>query len=198
MTLKIGCTGGIACGKSEAADRIRMRGIPVLDTDQVAHQVLRPGNEAFDRMVERFGVGVLDASGELNRSALGSIVFSDPNARQDLNRIVHPEVGRRWRAWLSAQTAPAAVVVIPLLVEVGCQQDFDHILCISSSLSLMRERLEGRGLTPEQAEQRIQSQLPLEKKEQHATWILRNEGSLTEFHRQVDEWISTHLTMENT
>jgi dephospho-CoA kinase len=198
MTRKIGCTGGIACGKSEAANRILAHGIPLLDTDKVAHEVMTPGQEVFDRVVDHFGRGILDAHGKINRPALASLVFGDDSALQELNRLVHPEIGRRWRAWLASRTEPVAVVVIPLLVEAGCQNDFDDIVCVSSPEHLMLQRLASRGLTPDEAEARIQSQLPLEEKEKHATWILRNDGSLAEFHRRVDQWISTINTTENT
>lgn len=197
MTQTIGLTGGIACGKTEAAQRILSHGIPLLDTDQVAHEVMSPGTEVFAAVVERFGREILSDEGRIHRPSLAAIVFQDPRALQDLNRLVHPEVGRQWRHWLSAQTGPVAVVSIPLLVEAGVQNDFDGVLCISSTHSRMRERLASRGLTAEQAEQRIQSQLPLEKKEHHATWILRNNGSLADFHRRVDEWIATILPLEN-
>jgi len=196
MTRKIGCTGGIACGKSEAAKRILAHGIPLLDTDRVAHEVLSPGNEAFDRVVGMFGEGILLEDGTLNRSALGCIVFNDPEALQQLNQLVHPEVGRRWRSWLAARDEPVAVVVIPLMIETGSQLEFDDIVCISASRNRMRERLRSRGLSSEQAEQRIQSQLPLEDKEQHATWIITNNGSLADFHHRVDHWISTSLLTE--
>ncbi len=196
MTRNIGLTGGIACGKSEAGARILAHGIPYLDTDQVAHEVMMPGTEVHSRIVERFGRGILDDQQQIHRPALAQIVFAEPEALQDLNQLVHPEVGRRWRAWLSERTEPVAVVAIPLLIETGTQNHFDDILCISATEPLMVERLLTRGLTREQAESRIQSQLPLEKKEQHATWILHNNGSLNDFHRQVDAWIETILPPE--
>jgi dephospho-CoA kinase len=196
MTWKIGCTGGIACGKSEAAQRIQAHGIPLLDTDRVAHEVMSPGEEVFDHVVECFGTDVLSADGTLNRQALGTIVFQDPEALQKLNKLVHPEVGKRWRAWLAARKEAVAVVVIPLLVETGSQYDFDDVLCISANHETMLQRLRSRGFSPDGAEKRIQSQLPLEKKEEHATWIITNNGTLAEFHRRVDEWIIRHLRAE--
>ena len=196
MTRKIGLTGGIACGKSEAATRLLAHGIPFLDTDQVAHEVMMPGTEVYDQIVQRFGTAILNDQKRIHRPALAQVVFSDPSALQDLNSLVHPEVGRRWRSWLAERTGPVAVVAIPLLIESGAQHDFDDILCISSTEAMMMERLAGRGLTPEQARSRIQSQLPLEKKETHATWILTNNGSLNDFHRQVDHWIESILSRE--
>jgi dephospho-CoA kinase len=197
MTRKIGCTGGIACGKSEAASRIMVHGIPLLDTDRVAHEIMRPGHEVFDRVVERFGETILAEDGTLHRPSLGRIVFQDPHAREDLNQLVHPEVRRRWRKWLDDRSEPVAVVVIPLLIETGCQHEFDDILCISAKRDIMLRRLSSRGFTRKQAEQRIQSQLPLEKKEEHATWIIENNDTLAEFHRRVDEWIRNTILTEN-
>jgi dephospho-CoA kinase len=198
MTLHIGLTGGIACGKSEAGSRIQAHGIPYLDTDQVAHEVMMPGTKVYAEVVKHFGKGILDDQDQISRPSLAKIVFSDPSALQDLNRLVHPEVGRRWRFWMSQQTGPVAVVAIPLLVETGTQKEFDHILCISSTESLMMERLQNRGNTPDQARSRIQSQLPLVEKEKHATWIINNNGSLADFHQQVDRWIATILSRENS
>jgi len=198
MTLKIGCTGGIACGKSEATARFIHQGIPCLDTDKVAHEIMMPGTQVYDSVVARFGEDIVSADGTLHRPSLGNIVFNDPEALRDLNQLVHPHVRKRWLSWLEARKEPVAIVVIPLLVESGYQNEFDDILCISSTEKRMVERLKDRGFSRSEAMQRIQSQLPLENKEKEATWVLTNNGTLEQFTQKVDEWITSVIPTENT
>jgi dephospho-CoA kinase len=196
MTLRVGLTGGIACGKSVVEKRLLEHGVPVLDTDRVAHELLRPPTETFRRVVERFGTGVLLEDGQLDRPALGRIVFADPAAREDLNRLVHPDVGQRWRAWLREQHSPLAVVSIPLLYECGLESEFDGVLCVGAPQNVMIERLLRRGLTPEQAAQRIHAQWPVDRKMERATWTMTNAGSLEDLHTQVDTWLRQNLAQE--
>ncbi len=189
----IGLTGGIAAGKSEVQKHLVSRGIPVLDTDQVAHEVMESGTPVYRQVVECFGPEILHASGEINRSVLGRLVFSDPESLLRLNALVHPEVGRRWRQWLrdrkSNAQCPLAVVAIPLLFECGLKKEFDGILCVWAPEELMKTRLCNRGLDEMQAKQRIQSQWPVDQKAKHSTWILKNDRDLTHLHAQVREWL---------
>lgn len=199
MTKKrIGLTGGIACGKTEVSRRLREAGIPVLDTDAVAHEVMRSGTEVFDRIVEHFGPEVLNERGELNRRRLGERVFSNDQDLQALNRMVHPEVGKRWRAWLSEQTGALAVVEIPLLMECGLENEFDGVLCVWSPEEQMKARLMNRGFTAEQAESRMRAQGPVDEKAKHATWILTNNTTLPDLYKQVDAWIKNQTVPEYT
>jgi len=197
MTYRVGLTGGIACGKSETQAILRERAVPVLDTDAVAHAILRKGSEVHDRIVSRFGPEVLSGEGEIDRKALGRIVFSDSGEREALNAIVHPEVGRRWRAWLEARREPLAVVAIPLLYECGLEHEFDGVVCVRASEALMMERLRDRGLTEVEARQRIRSQMPVEEKAARATWILDNNKTLNDLKQQVDRWLATINAQEN-
>ncbi|MCC5847742.1 MAG: dephospho-CoA kinase [Verrucomicrobia bacterium] len=189
----IGLTGGIAAGKSEVGKILVSQGIPVLDTDKVAHEVMEPGTTVYEQVVREFGEEILETSGEINRSKLGRLVFSDPASLLRLNAIVHPEVGRRWRAWVRDQKiqakGPLVVVAIPLLFECGLEKEFDGVLCVWAPEELMKTRLYNRGLDDKQAKLRIQSQWPVDQKAQHSTWILKNDRDLNHLHAQVKDWL---------
>jgi len=189
MTKRIGLTGGIACGKSEVLDRVKGHGIPVLDTDLIAHELLKSGNPVFDQIVKNFGQQMLNTDGNIDRSKLGRNVFGDENARKDLNDLMHPEIGIRWREWMSQQTSPLAVVAIPLLFEVGIENEFDGVLCVWSPEVLMKKRLQNRNLTEEEAMQRIRAQLPVDLKALKSNWNLRNNLTLAHLNTQVDDWV---------
>lgn len=186
----LGLTGGIAAGKSEAQRILQMQGVPVLDTDHVAHAVMAAGEPAYHDLVKAFGKKILQQDGQISRRHLGEIVFSDECARLALNDIVHPEVGRRWRSWLVQQSGePLAIVSIPLLFECGCQDAFDGTLCVWAPEPIMIKRLMTRGLTEFQAKQRIQSQWPVDRKRSASTWSIPNDGSLDALEKRVCSWL---------
>lgn len=195
-TKRIGLTGGIACGKSEVSRRLIESGIPVLDTDRVAHEVMRSGTEEFRRILERFGSEMKNDQGEIDRKRLGEAVFSDEAALEDLNRIVHPEVIRRLRIWLGDQKGPLAVVVIPLLMECGLENEFDGVLCVWSPEEQMQARLMNRGFDAREAESRIRAQWPVDEKAKRATWTLINKTTLPDLYTQVDMWIMNQTVPE--
>jgi len=188
VSYRVGLTGGIAAGKSQVELFLKGLGVPVLDTDRVAHEVMSAGTPAHACIVSRFGAEVLGADGEIHRPALGRIVFADASARAALNAIVHPETGRRWRAWLEAQTTPVAVVSIPLLFECALEKQFDGVLCVRAPEETMIKRLLLRGLDEEQARLRIQSQWPVARKAALSTWVLENDGGLDDLRVQVTNW----------
>lgn len=197
MTKQIGLTGGIACGKSEVTARLRHHRIPVLDTDHVAHSLLKAGEPVHEAVVQSFGEAFLDPQGDIDRRKLGRLVFTDPSAREKLNRLMHPEIGRRWRNWLSRQCGPLAVVAIPLLFEAGLEKYFDGIICVWAPETLMKERLLKRNLTETEAELRIQAQWPVDLKAQKSTWIFKNTCSLADLYQQVDAWVQQTIPQEN-
>lgn len=158
--------------------------------------MMRSGTEVFYRIVEHFGSGMINDQGELNRRRLGDVVFSDGQSLQELNRIVHPEVVRRLRTWLSEQTGPMAVVVIPLLMECGLENEFDGVLFVRSPEEQMKARLMNRGFTAEQAESRIRAQWPVDEKAKRADWILTNNTTLPDLYKQVDTWITNQTVPE--
>lgn len=196
MTKRIGLTGGIACGKSEVTSRLIEHRIPVLDTDHVAHDLLKAGEPVHAEVLATFGKEFLDPQGHLDRRKLGRLVFADPEARSKLNALMHPEIGKRWRAWLATQEGPLAVVAIPLLFEAGLEKEFDDILCVWAPEALMKQRLIKRNLTETEAALRIQAQWPVDLKAEKSTWIFRNNRTLAELHQQVDSWVHQLIPQE--
>ena len=185
----IAVTGGVACGKSLLGEWLIARGIPVCDADDLAHEEIRAGTGCYQRIVESFGNGILADDGEIDRAALGKIVFYDPAERERLNAIIHPEVRRRWIQWRSQQEANdaeskersvqprMAAIIIPLLYETGETEGWYRIVCVSSSRELQMTRLMARGLTEEDARLRIAAQMPLATKEDMADFVLINNGT---------------------
>ena len=176
----VGLTGGIACGKSEVARIWREQGIPVLDTDRVAHEVMAPGMPAYRAVVEAFGDDIVDEDGRIDRRLLGGQVFEAPSRLALLNRLVHPAVRQRWQAWREERQRAGehAVVVIPLLFEAGADQGWDAVVCVSATRPKMMERLARRGLTGDAAAQRIAAQLPVAEKAKRSDVVIENNGTL--------------------
>jgi dephospho-CoA kinase len=147
---------------------------------------MRRGTAVYERILASFGPGVLAASGEIDRTALGEVVFGDPERRAVLNGLVHPEVKQAWERWLSAQAAhPAAVVIIPLLYEIGEERDWDAVICVACPGRVQISRLEARGLSPEQAGLRLAAQMPVADKMVRADHVIFNAGSLEELEEQT-------------
>src|SRR5690625_1674454 len=152
---RIGLTGNIASGKSSVARRWARLGAPVIDADELARRAVEPGSPGLDRVVEVFGPGVLDETGALDRAALRDIVFRDAGARSRLEAIVHPEVGRlrdEEEARLEREGAALVVHDIPLLFEVGLDDQFDVVVLVDAPEPVRLARLvRDRGLDPEEA-----------------------------------------------
>lgn len=190
MSYVIGLTGGIACGKSTVGALLAEHGLVRVDADQVAREVVEPGTPALREIVDQFGSGVVDANGRLDRSALGRAVFADQKARRSLEKIVHPRVWQRLKAAFEKAKSQEleTVLEIPLLFESGRQQHFQTIWVVSLPLELQKLRLAQRdGLTPEEIEQRLASQWPLQEKERLAQLVLDNSGSQDELRIQVEQ-----------
>jgi len=189
-TITIGITGGIACGKSEVGKLFAKAGFAVCDADDIAHDIMQPGSSVFDAVVQTFGRSILNTDGAIDRYILGKIVFSDDQARDTLNNIVHPAVRRKWRTWLkeSRKIGQSAAVIIPLLYEVGETELWDAVVCVSSDKQSTIARLKERGLNAGEAEQRIAAQMPLEQKETMADYIIRNDGTLNHL-RDITEYL---------
>jgi dephospho-CoA kinase len=187
MNRIVGITGGIACGKSVCGRVLQSLGVAVLDTDQVAHAVMKKGEAAYGPVVEAFGSGVLDDDGEIDRKKLGLLVFADEAQRRQLNELVHPPVQVQWESWRDAQVTSVAVL-IPLLFEVGATEGWDAIVCIASQERLMRARMKERGLDEASIQQRLDAQWPIEKKAANADVVIWNNGSLKTFEQSITEW----------
>jgi dephospho-CoA kinase len=184
----IGLTGGIASGKSAVSALLRARGAAVVDADEIARQVVAPGQPALAELVARFGAEMLLPSGVLDRKKLGALVFADPQARADLGRITHPRIAEASQRALAAHAASGAGVVVyeaPLLVENGLHHGLDAVVVVAVSPEVQRARLIARDqLSVAQAEARIAAQLPLAAKVQVATWIIDNDGDRAALERE--------------
>lgn len=188
---KIGLTGGIACGKSTVLRRWEDAGAAGIDTDVLAHQTLERGTPMWQGVVGEFGRGILNADESVNRARLGEIVFADEAARQKLNSIVHPAVRRMWAEALEELGRDGhtrvAVVSIPLLYEVGAENEFDCVVVVACSELTQLARLAAKGLNEEQARVRIRAQWPIQKKMDRADYVIWNDGALAHLQRQADK-----------
>lgn len=189
--LLVALTGGIASGKSFVARRLAEHGAVVVDADQVAREVVEPGEPALAAIAEEFGPGVIAADGSLDRAALGAIVFRDPEGRAKLNAITHPAVLERSRARFDAAGAadPDAIVVydIPLLVEAGRAEEFDLVVVVQASEENRISRMvELRGMTREQAVGRIRSQATDAERLAIADVVIDADGTPDETLAQAD------------
>lgn len=186
--IRVGLTGGIASGKSAVAAEFARLGAEIIDADALARAVVEPGSPAFDDIVERFGFGVLDATGALDRAALGRIVFSDDAARRDLNAIVHPWVRATARTIEASIDDPYAVVIhmIPLLVETGQEKNFDAVVVVDADTDTQLDRLIARnGLTRDEAQARIDAQATREQRLAAADYVIRNDSTLEDLSTRV-------------
>jgi len=187
--LRIGLTGGIGSGKSTVAARLAELGAVVVDSDQLAREVVAVGSPGLARVVERFGPDVLRPDGSLDRPGLGRLVFGDPAALADLNAIVHPLVrARSEELTVQAAAGGAAAVVhdVPLLVENGLAGNYDVVLVVQAPLELRLQRLAGRGMDAETARARIAAQASDEQRRAVADVVLDNSGSFEHLAAQVD------------
>lgn len=186
----VGLTGGIASGKSTVSGMFRSLGAPIIDADQVAREVVAPGEPALAEIAARFP-GVVDGSGNLDRAALGARVFADAGERQALNAILHPRIQQRVleKTWALADAGVRlAIYDVPLLVENRLQDSLSGVILVSVPPEVQRARLMARnGYSPEEAQARIDAQLPLEEKKKVATWIIDNAGTVEETRRQVEQ-----------
>lgn len=180
-------TGGIACGKSEVGRILSDERFSVLDTDAVAHELMRAGAPVFETVVERFGKLILGPDGEINRAQLGQIIFDDPAAREVLNGLVHPAVIQTTDEWIAAQCAAGreAAVLVPLLFEAGWTRGWDAVVCVIADEEVVFQRLEKRGLSEEEACKRVAAQMPLVEKKDRSDFYIENNGSLEALHSKA-------------
>ncbi len=198
--LRVGLTGGIGSGKSVVSSRLAERGAVLIDSDVLAREVVAKGTDGLAEVVEVFGDGVLTAEGELDRPAVGRIVFGDETARRKLEAIIHPRV--RARAAEIEAAAPADAVVvhdIPLLVETGQADRFDVVLVVDAPVDGQLERLTSeRGMTEAEARQRIASQASREDRLAVADLVVDNSGTLDDLDRRIGEvWAGLQQRVEH-
>jgi dephospho-CoA kinase len=193
-----GLTGGIGMGKSVAAKSLADRGIPVVDTDVIARQIVEPGQPALAEIAKAFGPELIGADGRLRRDELARRVFGDASSRQRLEGILHPRIRAIWQEQVAtwrAENRPRAVVVIPLLFETNAASCFDAIICVACSAATQRRRLEKRGWDKKQIEQRIAAQWPVEKKMEMAHYVVWSESSIEVDAAQLGRIIPGTLTV---
>jgi dephospho-CoA kinase len=177
----LGLTGGVGMGKSTAAQLLQAWGVAVVDTDLLARQVVEPGQPALDEIKELFGPGIVSSDGTLHREELARLVFAESEARKRLERILHPRIRKRWRDQVELwrkQNRSLAVVVIPLLFETKAESEFDAVLCVACSEETQFERLNSRGWTRAQIEQRVRAQWTVSRKMNLADYVVWTEGEL--------------------
>jgi dephospho-CoA kinase len=185
----IGLTGGVGMGKSTAANFFAGRGLAVIDTDELARELVEPGQPALAEIRKVFGESVFDSQGRLRRDEMARAVFADSSKRQQLEGILHPRIREGWLARVErcrSEGCAAAVVVIPLLFETGAEKEFTHIVCVACSSGTQRSRLVQRGWSEDQIEQRIAAQWPIEKKIAAAHFVIWSEGGMEVHQAQVD------------
>lgn len=186
---RIALTGGIATGKSYVRGRLEKLGVPTIDSDTLARQVVAPGTPGFAAVLRRFGRSILEPSGELDRQKLGAIVFADNAARLDLEEITHPAIRLaidEWFAALDPAPHPFAVADIPLLYEVNREKDFDQVIVTACDpATQLRRVMERTGLSEWEARKRLAAQLPIDEKIRRADYVIRTDGSLADTDKQV-------------
>ena len=188
--LRVALTGGIATGKSYVRSRFEALGVPTIDSDVLAREVVAPGTPGLDAVVREFGREVLNPSGGLDRKRLGSIVFADVSKRRLLENIIHPAVRRATEAWFAGlgDAVPFAIADIPLLYETGRDKDFDAVVvaCVDPAEQLRRV-VSRDGLSEADARQRVAAQLPMDEKIAKADYVIRTDGSYQDTDQQVRE-----------
>ena len=186
--LRIGLTGGIGSGKSAVVAMLRDLGVPVIEADDVAREVVRQDQPAWHEIVETFSREILQENGEIDRPRLAALVFTNPEKLARLNQIIHPHVLAaldRWLADRKREGIPVAVVEAPLLYESGYAARLDRVAVVFCRREQQFARLISRGMSAEDAESRVAAQMPVEEKVRLAADRIDNSGSLEETRRQV-------------
>jgi len=187
--MRVGLTGGIGAGKSAVSAILAELGAVVIDADRLAREVVAPGTLGLAQVVEAFGPGVLTPDGEMDRAAVGEIVFADEEQRRRLEAIIHPLVRERGAA-LARAAGPRAVVVhdIPLLIETGQAAAFDAVLVVDAPDTLRIERLKrDRGMSEEEIKARFAAQATREQRIAAATYVIDNSGTLDDLRVRVEK-----------
>ena len=194
--LLIGLTGGIASGKSTVAQRFMDLGVPVIDADVAAREVVAPGKPGLQQVIDRFGSRVVAENGELDRRALREIVFSDPDARRDLEAILHPLIRAEMDRRAAVAVGPYIVMAIPLLIEGGSRDRVDRMLVVDVDEAVQLQRVMARDhCSAEQAQAILASQAPRSARLAAADDVLPNGGTVTELRQAVDALHQQYLRL---
>jgi dephospho-CoA kinase len=201
MSLRVGLTGGLACGKSTVANMFAALGAKVVQADPIAHELMRPGQPVYEEVVKRFGHEIVQSDGTINRSKLAELVFAGGRV-QELNKIVHPAVIQRQEQWMAEITErdpkSIAIVEAALIFEAGVSRRFDKLVVVVCDAEQKKERFASRALSPAEredpqklaaahaeAERRIKTQWPDSEKSAAAHYVIDNSGTLEETEAQV-------------
>ena len=189
--LRVGLTGGLASGKSFVGQALERLGCHLIQADELGHEVLLPGAEAYDAVVHEFGNAILEPDGTIDRQKLAAEVFDRPERLAALNRLVHPHVIRREERLMRevSERDPDAIVVMEaaILIETGSHERFDKVILAVCSREQQIERAMERGLTREETLARLDRQMPLEAKRKHADYVVDTSGTKQDTLRQVNE-----------
>jgi len=190
IVLRVGLTGGLACGKSFVGEALAELGCHLLQADRLGHEALLPGGEAYAAVVREFGSGVLGEAGEIDRRALAAEVFGKPDRLALLNSFVHPAVMRREEAWLARVAAEdplgIAVVEAAILIETGSYKRFEKLIVVACEEEQQVQRsIKRDGLTREEVLARLRRQMPLGEKRKFADFVIDTSGTKDETVRQT-------------
>lgn len=198
MSYIVALTGGIGSGKSTVSDAFTRLGVPVVDADVIARQVVEPGTEALKSILAHFGPSVLLADGSLNRRRLREVIFAQPEEKSWLNALLHPLIQQETRRQLAAATAPYALWVVPLLIENNLCARANRVLVVDVSEDTQLQRILARdGGDRKQAEQILTSQASREQRLACADDVIRNDGSPEELQPQIERLHQHYLTLAN-
>jgi dephospho-CoA kinase len=191
--MNIGLTGGIACGKSTVSHMLVQRGAMLVDADRIAREVVEPGSRVLQTVAERFGADVLLPDGSLHRKRLGEIVFGNPQALKDLQNLMHPSIRalmrERMNQYERLHPDKLVVVDVPLLYESGLEAMYEAVLVVYVPRPVQLERLMARdGMSLNEAEQRLNAQMDIERKRTLADILIDNQGNLAQTEDQVDKF----------
>ena len=188
MPFRVALTGGIASGKSTVADMFADLGVAIIDTDRIAREVVQPGQPALQEIRERFGDGVIDATGSLDRRALRGLIFADDAARSDLEAILHPRIGTETRRQADTAAGPYQIIVVPLLVDSPLREFVDRVFVVDCDEELQIDRLLARDAeSVEQARRILAAQSSREQRLSIADFVVDNSAELGRTQQQVQK-----------
>lgn len=196
---RVGLTGGIACGKSTVCGYFAQLGVGIISADEVAHQIIQPGEEAYQTIIQTFGSAILNDDRTINRAALGSLVFNSTDLRMKLNEITHPIIIRRTTEMMDQMERTGnvllAIVDAALMVESGSYKRFEKLIVVWCREDLQIQRLIVRtGLEPEEALLRLRAQMPLSEKRKYADYEIDTSGNFQSTETQVRKTYQSLLT----